>query len=106
MINEDYMTSARAINYNASLDGIRGVAVLLVMLFHFTVGFKDILLINGNIFSKAFFALANIGWVGVDIFFVLSGFLITSILMTTKNSTNYYSAFYLRRMCRIFPLYF
>ena len=71
-----------------ALDGIRGLAVLLVVLFHF--GF------------------APTGWIGVQIFFVLSGFLITSILLNTKDLSlvSYLGRFYWRRSLRIFPLYF
>lgn len=70
------------------LDGVRGLAILLVVLFH--------LKIPGM----------QMGWSGVDLFFVLSGFLITSILLATRGSANYFSAFYARRVLRIFPLYF
>jgi peptidoglycan/LPS O-acetylase OafA/YrhL len=65
------------------LDGLRGCAVLLVLLFH-----------HGLIRS---------GWVGVDIFFVLSGFLITGILRRETSSPNYWQSFYLKRATRILP---
>lgn len=72
-----------------ALDSIRGLAVLLVILFH---------CYPHNI--------TKIGWIGVDIFFVLSGFLITGILLDTKGKANFYKNFIIRRTLRIFPLYY
>lgn len=83
------------------LDGIRGFAILSVVIFHY--------LMVGDIDSwgrSRWLAPAWILWSGVDLFFVLSGFLIGGILLDQRGSTNYFSVFYLRRSLRIFPLYY
>jgi len=77
------------------LDGVRGIAILLV-LFHNT----------GPLTALHLSALSTYGWMGVDLFFVLSGFLITGILLETKESEDYFRNFYARRCLRIWPLYF
>ena len=77
------------------LDGVRGVAILLV-LSHNLHGF----------YSLPFSLLTTYGWMGVDLFFVLSGFLITGILLDSKHSKNYFRDFYARRCLRIWPLYY
>jgi peptidoglycan/LPS O-acetylase OafA/YrhL len=78
----------------AELDGLRAAAVAAVISFHYTLGT----------------ALANpvtrFGWAGVDLFFVLSGYLITSILLSSRGRPAYFSTFYARRTLRIFPVYF
>jgi peptidoglycan/LPS O-acetylase OafA/YrhL len=84
----------------SALDGLRGVAIALVLLHHFASGGHHFCLIN------LFFRIAQAGWVGVDLFFVLSGFLITSILLGTKTSPTYFRDFYARRALRIFPLFY
>jgi peptidoglycan/LPS O-acetylase OafA/YrhL len=82
----------------AEVDGLRGIASLLVLLHHFWPS-------NAGIFHKLV-EVAHLGWIGVDLFFVISGFLITGILLDSKGQANYYSAFYARRALRIFPLYY
>jgi len=81
-----------------ALDGVRGIAILTVLLSHF--------------FQREYFQTERIfyivqnGWMGVDLFFVLSGFLITGILLDSRDRPGYFSGFYRRRALRIFPLYY
>ena len=82
------------------LDGVRGLAVLLVMAFHFG-RFRAAILPD-----RAFQMVVESGWAGVDLFFVLSGFLITGILFDAKGRAAYFRNFYTRRALRIFPLYY
>ena len=87
-----------------ALDGIRGLAILFVALFHFTalVGPE-----TDRWLDEAFLKLTSAGWAGVDLFFVLSGFLITGILCNAKDvARNYFRNFYARRTLRIFPAYY
>ena len=86
--------------HTPALDGVRGIAILLVLFHHFTL-FDPVTSIGA---WMGFFAL--LGWSGVDVFFVLSGFLITGILIDARGSERYFSSFYARRVLRIFPLYY
>jgi peptidoglycan/LPS O-acetylase OafA/YrhL len=79
------------------LDGLRAIAVLLVLWTHFWGYSAGHPLIN---------RFAAAGWIGVDLFFVLSGYLITSILWESRDKPRYYLNFYARRALRIFPIYF
>jgi peptidoglycan/LPS O-acetylase OafA/YrhL len=90
--------------YVPALDGLRGVAILMVMLRHFynEALIKDGYPIIGPIITK----LALAGNYGVELFFVISGFLITQILLDSKNNPHYFRNFYVRRFLRIFPLYY
>ena len=84
-----------------ALDGVRGLAISIVLIYHFLI----ILPPSGD-FEKALMHLVNFGALGVELFFVLSGFLITGILFDSKNRAGYFRNFYMRRFLRIFPLYY
>lgn len=73
------------LSYLPGFDGMRFGAFLLVLVWHVT---------------------STTGWYGVDLFFVLSGFLISRILIVTRDGTHYFRRFYVRRALRIFPLYY
>ncbi len=83
--------------YMSQLDGLRALAVSLVLLSHFWTYPAGYPLLNH---------LASAGWVGVDLFFVLSGYLITRILVESRDNPRYFRDFYARRSLRIFPPYF
>ena len=87
-------------HHSPALDGVRGIAILLVLFHHFT-------LFDPSTSLGAWMGfLALLGWCGVDVFFVLSGFLITGILIDARGSDRYFTSFYMRRVLRIFPLYY
>lgn len=90
-------------NHVKELDGLRGIAVVLVMALHL---FKRATYFTEHPILEAVTTFSTVGWVGVDIFFTLSGFLITSILLKSKTDEHYFKNFYLRRALRIFPLYY
>lgn len=82
-----YKTGMHRLGYRPTLDGLRGLSVLAVIVFH------------------AWPALLPAGWLGVDVFFVLSGFLITSLLIAEHESTGgvSFGRFYARRALRLLP---
>jgi peptidoglycan/LPS O-acetylase OafA/YrhL len=86
---------------NTALDGVRGVAILLVMFCH-----MNILEHTGGVVPRTISSVLAAGWCGVDLFFVLSGFLITRILLASKNEHAYFRNFYARRILRIVPVYY
>ncbi len=85
-----------------ALDGIRGLAIIWVVLHNTTDQLPPTL--HGAAHVLAF--LVHPGWIGVQLFFALSGFLITGALLDTQRATNYFRAFYARRALRILPLYY
>ncbi len=83
------------------LDGVRGLAILMVLLLHFLANMEPT-----NAIERAIVGVTNYGSYGVELFFVLSGFLITGILYDARNQPHYFRNFYMRRVLRIFPLYY
>lgn len=83
------------------LDGIRGCAILLVIMWHYLGGLLQPETGLGYLRQALWLT-----WSGVDLFFVLSGFLITGILLDNRGASNYFKVFYIRRACRIWPLYY
>ena len=89
-------TRSRRNAHIPQLDGIRGVAIIMVMFCHMGAIVRD----------TAIAPYLEFGWIGVDLFFVLSGFLITRILVSGRNKSGYWWRFYSRRGLRIWPLYY
>lgn len=85
------------------LDGIRGLAILLVIFYHYTNG-EALTRMNGIAYYVE--RCASLGWTGVNLFFVLSGFLIGGILIDARRSRSYFKTFYIRRFFRIIPIYY
>jgi peptidoglycan/LPS O-acetylase OafA/YrhL len=84
----------------SSLDGLRGIAILLVLFTHL-LPYRP----AHSALMRLFNGIAGCGWAGVNIFFVLSGFLITGILYDSKGTAFFFRNFYMRRTLRIVPLY-
>jgi peptidoglycan/LPS O-acetylase OafA/YrhL len=84
-----------------ALDGVRGVAAATVFIYHYGGGARS------SVFLVHVAGIAiHLGWAGVSLFFVLSGFLITGILLGSMNRPQWRKTFFIRRALRIFPLYY
>lgn len=82
-------------SYIPELDGLRGIAVLAVVIYH----------CHPRLTGTWIYRASLWGWAGVNLFFVLSGFLITSILLESREKPHYFRNFYMRRVLRIWPVY-
>jgi len=83
-----------------ALDGIRGAAIISVLAYHLSIWAAR------GLPRNSIQTLASFGYSGVDLFFVLSGFLITGILLDARGAPRWLRTFYIRRVLRIFPLYY
>jgi peptidoglycan/LPS O-acetylase OafA/YrhL len=88
--------SLRLASHIPQLDGLRGIAIFAVMLVHSA----------DRVSSLSLRSIFRYGWVGVDLFFVLSGFLITRILLQARGYDHFFRNFYVRRALRVWPLYY
>ncbi|MBC7784835.1 MAG: acyltransferase [Burkholderiales bacterium] len=93
-------STGSVLTHMPAIDAVRGIAILLVLVHHFSPE------VSGSTFTRGLLSTLHVGWVGVDLFFVLSGFLITAILLKTRRSEDFFLNFYARRTLRIFPLYY
>ena len=99
-VSEDVQSSTTHVPL---LDGLRGAAILLVLASH---AIAEPLEYRVTSLDSVVKAAIGTGWIGVDLFFVLSGFLVTGILLDTKGQRRWWSNFVARRALRIFPLYY
>lgn len=89
----------------AELDGIRAIAVWMVLVCHIFYGWR-VAPGTFHFIPRPLLEVISHGWLGVDLFFLLSGFLITGILLDSRERPGYFRLFYLKRAVRILPLYF
>lgn len=85
------------------LDGLRGLAILLVVICHYIASAEHAPL---GFWPHHILSALTVGWSGVDLFFILSGFLIGGILLDVRNCPHYFRPFYMRRVFRILPIYY
>jgi peptidoglycan/LPS O-acetylase OafA/YrhL len=87
--------------HDPALDGIRGLAILMVFVFHYGGGLQ-----SQNTAVRILGYLTQTGWIGVILFFALSGFLITGIVWDSIGQKHLLLNFYARRALRILPIYY
>src|SRR5215467_15034029 len=85
------------------LDGLRGFALIMILVFHAVSQEGDY---PAGTFLHYLQRSCGMGWTALDLFFVLSGFLIGGILMDAREAPSYFKTFYIRRVFRIVPVYF
>jgi peptidoglycan/LPS O-acetylase OafA/YrhL len=90
--------------HRPELDGVRGIACLLVLIDHCVIG--PLVLKPGSDLETVRVHLQPFLFGGVDLFFILSGFLISGILMDSRDGPLYFRRFWTRRIARIFPVYY
>jgi peptidoglycan/LPS O-acetylase OafA/YrhL len=98
MIRSEELSEPERPAYIPALDGLRAIAILLVVVAHFATSGQSPTRLQSYIFA--------IGKTGVDLFFVLSGFLITRLLLASRGQPGFLKNFYIRRVLRIFPAYY
>lgn len=96
-------STARPLNRVPQLDGIRGFAVAAVVFVHLSPMLE--FSAGKSLLNIALYHIFHVGWLGVDIFFVLSGFLITGIILKSRHKPNFWTVFYARRGFRILPAF-
>ncbi len=106
MANEVQTSAAKPskMKHIPELDGLRGIAALAVFFHH--LAFTSIHPSSWPAAIVSLYSISRYGLYGVDLFFVLSGYLITSLLLEDRESANYWHNFYWKRALRILPVYF
>jgi peptidoglycan/LPS O-acetylase OafA/YrhL len=105
LLSSSALASDVLVGHMPGLDLLRGVAILAVVFFHSFYWIAPAVPLHSSL-ASTLFRLTSFGWAGVNLFFALSGFLITGNLIDSERNPNYYSRFYIRRALRILPAYF